>query len=223
MKLEEIEAAVEVQRKAYQLLLWLKQRARTDPDLFRSDPIEPFATGATCEEWVRRRRDSFPTHLRPTAEQVGAFAYVLSSFFKTSFRIAQVRHWDEVETTLVAGLTGDKGRRHKRHQVQRQNQAAQELRRLSLILLAEHCGQVVTVKAIEDACANPEFSQQLIRYAYGVELVRRCHYASQGAAVHRLWLELDEPVRKNLSASTIWKAREYLVAWLQATHRQQQK
>ncbi|MEK7779894.1 MAG: hypothetical protein AAB370_00165 [Verrucomicrobiota bacterium] len=212
MKLEEIETAVEVQRKAYQLLLWLKQRARTNPDLFRSEQIEPFATGATCEEWVRRCSDSFPTQWRPLAEEVRAFAYVLSSFFKTSFRIAEVRHWDEVETTLVAGLRGIRGRRHKQKLAQRQTQDAQDLRRLSLNLLSEECGQIVTAEDIEHAGADPEFSQQLTRYAYGVELVRRCHYASQGTVVHRLWLELDESVRKNLSASTIWKAREYLVA-----------
>jgi hypothetical protein len=80
--------------------------------------------------------------------------------------------------------------------------------------------QSVTMEDLEHACVNPEFSQQLTRYAYGVELVRRCHYASQGTAVHRLWLELDESVRKNLSASTIWKAREYLVSWLQTTNLQ---
>lgn len=222
MKCEEIETAVEVQRKAYQLLLWLKQRARTNPDLFRSEQIEPFATGATCEDWVRRRCDGFPTQLRPTAEQVRAFAYVLSSFFKTSFRIAEVRHWDDTETTLVAGLRGIRGRRHKQKVVQRQTKGAQELRRLSLNQLAEECGQNVTAEDLESDCVNPEFSQQLTRYAYGVELVRRCHYASQGTAVHRLWLELDEKIRKNLSASTIWKAREYLVAWLQAKNLQQQ-
>jgi hypothetical protein len=215
MKFEEFETAVEVQRKAYQLLLWLKQRARTNPDLFRSEQIEPFATGATCEDWVRRRCDSFPTNLRPTAEQLQAFAYVLSSFFKTSFRIAEVRHWDDTETTLVAGLRGIRGRRHKQKLTQRQTQNAHDLRRLSLNLLAEDCGQLVTAETLESACLNPEFCQQLTRYAYGVELVRRCHYASQGSAVHRLWLELDESVRKNLSADTIWKAREYLVEWLQ--------
>ncbi len=214
MKFEEIETAVEVQRKAYQLLLWLKQRARTNPALFRSEQIEPFANGATCEDWVRRCYDSFPVNLRPTAEQVRAFAYVFSSFFKTSFRISRMRHRDNTETTLVAGLRGIHGRRHKQKLVQRQMQDAQDLRLLSLNLLAEDSGHLVATETLKTACLNLEFYQQLTCYAYGVELVRRCHYASQGTAVHRLWLELDEQVRKNLSTNTIWKAREYLLEWL---------
>ncbi len=223
MKCEDIEAAVEVQRKAYQLLLWLKQRARNNPTLFHSEKTEPFANGTNCEEWVRHHCDSFPVHLRPNAEEVRKCGYVLSSFFKTSFRIAEVRHWDEVETTLVAGLRGIRGRRHKRKLAQRQTQDAQDLRRLSLGLLAEECGQAMTVENFEHACTNPEFFQQVTRYVYGVELVRRCHYASQGTGVHQLWLELDESVRKNLSATTIWKAREYLVDWLQSVKLQQLK
>ncbi len=215
MKFEDIENAVEVQRKAYQMLLWLKQRIRTNPKLFAPEQTEPFTTGATCEQWMGRHEDSFPVQLRPNPGQERAFAYVLASFFNTSFRIAEVRHWDTVETNLVAGMRGIRGRRHKQKVIQRQTQRAEDLRLLTLSQLAEEYGQDMQLEIFEKAVEDLDFSQQLTRYAYGVELVRRCHYASQGTAVHRLWLELDESVRKNLSANTIWKAREYLLKWLQ--------
>src|ERR1035438_2722206 len=100
MKLEDLEKAVEVQQKAYGLLLWLKQRARTHPELFSAEKVEPFASGDSCVAWVRRQSGGFPHQFRPTAGQVREFGFVLSSFFTTSFRILEVRHWDTVETRL---------------------------------------------------------------------------------------------------------------------------
>jgi len=55
----------------------------------------------------------------------------------------------------------------------------------------------------------------LALWAYGRELIRRTQFASQGGAVHRLWLALDEKARKRLSAEAILSARERLLQWLQ--------
>jgi hypothetical protein len=209
-----LEIAVAVQRQTYELLLWLKRRARTNRFLLTAEQLEAFDDGSACEEWVRCNLPNFPDHLRPRNDRVRSFAYVLSSFFRISFRVDEVRRQDEMETTLIAGTRGMKGRRHKRKVIQRKTADAENLRRWTLTSLAEECGLQLSAECFDLAKADAELWQQLTRYAYGVELVRRCHYASQGRGVHQLWLELDDAVRKNLTAETIWQVRERLLSWL---------
>jgi hypothetical protein len=80
--------------------------------------------------------------------------------------------------------------------------------------LADEQNVTLQPETLEQPFIEPEVFKNLTLWTYGCELVRRCHYASQGAGVHRLWLELDEKVRKNLSAKAIWQARAGLVQWL---------
>jgi hypothetical protein len=49
--------------------------------------------------------------------------------------------------------------------------------------------------------------------------MRRSQFASQGAAVHQMWLSLDKKARENLDADTIWQARERLCHVLMAAKR----
>ncbi len=214
MNATQLETAVELQRKAYGLLLWLKQRARTNPALFRPDEVAALASGETCAEWTGRRLASFPHEFRPADGQLRAFGFVLSSFLNTSFRIAESRQWDTAETTLVVGAATFRGRRHKQHATRRQQQVAEELCGLALGALADEHGLTVSAEQAEQALAATELSRDLRLWTYGCELVRRAEFASQGAAVHRLWLELEERDRKALSADSIWKARGRLLKWL---------
>lgn len=214
MNANQLEIAVELQRKAYGLLLWLKQRARTNPALFRPDEVMALASGETCAEWAGRRLASFPQEFRPADGQLRAFGFVLSSFLNTSFRVAETRQWDTVETTLVVGATVSRGRRHKQHAARRQQQVADELCGLAFGVLADEHGLTVSAELVAQALAATEVSRDLRLWTYGCELVRRAEFASQGAAVHRLWLELEERDRKTLSADSIWKARGRLVKWL---------
>lgn len=210
----QLEIAVELQRKAYGLLLWLKQRARTNPALLRPDEVAALASGETCAEWAGCRLASFPHEFRPADGQLLAFGFVLSSFLNTSFRVAESRRWDRAETTLVVGSTTFRGRRHKQHAMRRQQQVADELCGLALDALAEEHDLKVSAELVKQALAATEVARDLRLWTYGCELVRRVEFASQGAAVHRLWLELGQRDRKALSADSIWKARGRLLNWL---------
>ena len=218
MKEEDLQNAVEFQKRAYGLLLWLKRRARTNPDLLSAGLAESLAHGDKCADWIRQQAGNFPCELRPPAGKVRALGFLLSSFFSTSFRFATVRQWraDDFEATLVAGAIEFRGRRHKRHAGLRQQQAAEELIRLALVSLAEESGVKIPGERLEQMLSNPALAADLALWAYGCELVRRCAYASQGPGVHRLWLALDERTRKNLLAEGIWQARERLMQWLKS-------
>ena len=214
MKLDELEKAMELQRKAYGLLLWLKSRVRTNPAFLKSISGEPFASGEACAEWVRQRVSSFPELLRPRDAEIREFGFILSSFFGTSFRIAEVRTWERVETTIVAGSTSFRDRGHRRRAEQNHEHDALELRRLAMDELARENNFIFTAVMFDKLMATSEISATLTLWTYGRELVRRCKYASQGPAVHRLWLEIDSKLKKNLSVELVWKARGQLVNWL---------
>jgi hypothetical protein len=214
MQLNELERILPLQNKAYGLLLWLKKQARQEPDLLSPESIEALAHGDDCVEWIGRHFQRLPQEFRPKRSELKAFAYLLSSFFTTSFRVAETRFWDEVSTTLVVGAKKLRNARHKRHSERREREAADELKRHALKALADENGLSVSYNTQEEAISSPDIGQDLSFWTYGCELVRRSQFASQGCAVHRLWLELNEKSRKELSPERIWQSRERIVSWL---------
>lgn len=210
----QIEHTLKLHKLAYGVLMWLKEQARNNRSLIDSKAIEAMSGTTSCEDWVRRHLAMIPTHLRPEAGDVAAFSLLFASFFTTSFRVGQVRWWETVETTLVTGAKSFRNARHRKYSERREEEAATELKRLALTALAEAeglgCDPLLSQRAVETEAID----QDLALWTYVVELVRRAEFASQGAAVHRLWLALDERTRKNLSVERVWKARMNLVAWL---------
>jgi hypothetical protein len=55
MKFSEIERVVGLHKKAYDILLWLKQAARSKPRLLSEDETYLLASGDKCVVWVKRR------------------------------------------------------------------------------------------------------------------------------------------------------------------------
>src|SRR5258705_9831351 len=103
MELKELERIVPLHKKAYALLLWLKEQARRRPALLSTENIEMLGHGNECVEWIAQHFDKFPQELRPTRLELRAFAHLFSSFFSTSFRVGELRSWDDVGRTLVVG------------------------------------------------------------------------------------------------------------------------
>lgn len=216
MEFSELERVVGLHKKGYDILLWLKQAARSKPRLLSEDETDLLASGEKCVFWVKRHLNDLPLELRPSPDDFRPVGYLLSSFFHTSFRVAEVRGWDTVETTLVRGAKSFKNARHKRHSDRRETQAAIELKRIAITTLAEDCGVSLAPESREPALTDPEIAHDLTLWTYGCELVRRTEFAPQGSSVHRLWLELDEKARKRFSAESIWQARERLERWLRS-------
>lgn len=214
MELTELERIVGLQQKVYRVLLWLKEQVRRKPAILNPEKTQALSSGNTCAEWLKRHLNDLPNEFRPNPGEFRAFGNLFSSFFTTSFHVGEVRNWDVVETTLIRGAKEFRDRRHKRHSERREGEAADELKRLSLVALAEEHRLTVPPGVQERALAAADLALDLTLWTYGCELMRRARFASQGGAVHRLWLELNEKTRKNLSAESIWQARERLVRWL---------
>ena len=214
MNQPEIERTLKLHKLAYGLLIWLKEQARNNRSLLDSKAIEAMSSAKSCEEWLVSHLSMIPFNLRPGANDISAFSYLFSSFFSTSFRIGSTRWWERVETTLVTGAKTFRDRRHKKHSERREAEAAEELKRLALLALAEEA-ELRRKPLWTQTIAIPQtISDDLSLWTYVRELVRRAEFASQGSSVHRLWLELGERTRKNLSVEMVWRARANLILWL---------
>jgi len=215
MEVTELQTILDLHKKAYDLLLWLNGQARSRPALLKSAQAESLASTERCVAWLKRHLNDFPVELRPRPDEFQVFGHLFSSFFSTSFRVVETQGWDAVETSLSRGAKSPRGRRHKKHTERREETAADELKRLALAGLAEERGLNLPANTLEHALTEPSLAVDLALWTYARELIRRTQFTSQGGAVHRLWLALDEKVRKRLSAESIIKSRDRLLQWLE--------
>jgi len=220
---QQIAHTLELHKRTYELLMWLKQQANGNGAWLNQKAMEEMSSAKTCQDWVTRHCAMFPVVLRPAKDELGNFSHLFASFFATSFRVGLDRSWGAEKTTLVTGTKAFKGRRHRRYSGQRELDAALALKRAALTALAENSQVNCESAAIERCLTLEEYQPDLTLWTYACELVRRCQFATQGPVVHRLWLEIDEQVRKNLSADTVWNARSRLVQWLTGNPFRQEK
>lgn len=200
MKIEELEKALHLQKSAYALLLWFAKEAS---DLLVEEAL---TNAAACVPWLNRHLNQIPSDSRPKPDDVYAFALMLTSFFNTSFHLERTG----VKVRLVRGRKFKDGRNRKYAQG-RAELAATELTRIALKALVDE-ESILSPDSLVNAVLGDETLQAAVSlWSYGCELVRRSQFASQGPAVHHLWLELDEQKRRRLNAETIWKARSRLI------------
>ena|SRR6266540_270947 len=167
VELTELERIVGLQQKTYGLLLWLKEQARRKPEILNLEQTQALSSGDRCVKWIKHQLNDLPHEFRPKPDEFRAFGYLFSSFFTTSFRVGDVRKWDVVETTLIRGAKEFRGRRHKRHSERREREAADELKLLALIALAEEHGLAVTSGVQERALAAADLALDLALWTYG--------------------------------------------------------
>jgi hypothetical protein len=215
MEQEEVASVLELQRKAFDLLLWIGKSAASQPMLLSGESVESLKYAASCRAWIERMTGSFPVALRVEEKDLEAFSYLLSAFFSTSFRVEESKfvHYDsEIESyktgtrrRLVANPPLSKAARQK---------AEQSSRNLQLIALEELAIENnidLSNPQLQVLVERPDLAQPLSLWSYAHELVRRSRFASQGAGVYALWRALDESTRANLNADDVWRAREVLV------------
>lgn len=217
MKREELEKVMSLQKRAYGLLMWVNQAARSNPVMFSAEAVNRIRTAEGCAEWINHHLNSLPREFWPEPAELVAYARLFSSFFATSFRVGEVGRRDSmrVETGLVTGAKKINDRRHKKHLERRQKEAALVLKRAALTALAEEAGAVAPVADLDAIIASAELGAKVTLWTYACELKRRTEYVSQGTAVHELWLELDEKLRKRMDVEMVWKVRDELVTCFQ--------
>lgn len=209
-----------MQRKAYNLLLWLDEQARHQNDMLSDENVAAWKFANSCEDWVRRMIGIFPRDLRPEESDIPAFSHLMSSFFNTSFRVDSTVElkWDsegrktlgfETHRKLVVGVLST---RKTKGQKEKQAESAHNLQLIALEELAIENDCDLSPEQLKTLAHKAEIRDALNLYSYAHELVRRSQFASQGAAVHGLWSTMDKKTRQNLNTEIIWQAHETLLA-----------
>lgn len=221
MTKEELVRVLDLQRKAYNLLLWIDEQARHQADLLSDENVAAWKYADSCQSWVRQMSGIFPRDFRTEENDISAFSHLMPSFFNTSFHVEEKtvskysHSYDsyiaDKRVRLVAGVSST---RKTKAQKEKTLESARHLQFIALEELAIENDCDLSREQLENLTRKIETSDALNIYSYAHELMRRSQFASQGAAVHSLWQSMDKKTRQKLNAETIWQARETLVAAL---------
>lgn len=171
---DRLAVAVELQQRAYRLLLWLSRGMKlgwATSEAF-GDVVR---YAAEAEQWLASNIDSLPPSARPPDGALMPYATMFASFLATS--------WELRQTGRGVDLT-------VRHLSPKSNAAAVALKRLALVRLADELELPFRPDELEPLLRERDLAEPLAWLAYGVELLRRTEYASQGEGIARLWREI---------------------------------
>ncbi len=202
---DEVAELLRLHDKAYQLLLWLGQRAVRHPKALSPEVVQQLARPATCAEWLAASRLSLPANVLPDKGMQDAFVNLFSSFFSTSFHVEHVSLGNKLlDSSLSTGSSA--GRRNPSGFI-----AAQAL-------ALRHLGGSENIR-ISDAEARTlakrkSMQPNLLLWTYVWELDRRAKGKGKGEVVHRIWRSLPVDLRKNMTTEAVWEARNRLLETL---------
>ena len=222
MNLTDIQMALDLQQQALAFLLAARDSGRAASGPLDEVTVAAWKHADSCAEWVEKHYQELPAVNRPERREIPVFAQLLSSFFTTSFSTFSVptfnKRGEDVTQVQIRALPQRRldGTRKSNAVREREKTAARALRAYAFEALAEECGVDEARANFAAAETNASLSADLTLWTYAIQLVNRTQFASQGPAVYRLWLELPESTRKNLTAELVWRARQRLLEFLQS-------
>ena len=219
---------VDLQGRSYRLLRWVGESLRSGTLRFGvvHDTLE---WSVAAREWVGRNRESLPPDVRPSPDELDAFAHLFASYLSTSFDLAGQASVQKASTTgcycrFCAYLVAASRLRVKTPD-RKAAQGARQMKELYLSALASETGTPLPYPALDALLSDPTLAEDIAWATYGREIVRRSQFASQGEGVLVLWREIawDKrgKIRKNfaLSAERILRAEAAIVGrWGAAAH-----
>lgn len=220
---DQIESAVEIQHKSYDLLLWLG--SAIDSGLITFARSHRYANPAdTTYEWFNEHYDYLPEAFRPERERLRPFCNYFGSYVTTSFDLVD-RPGSRLESScgcfceLCARLVNASHLRPKRLR-QRDKDADKEKRISRVIRLAQEAGLPVSNDFAAGIAAGP-FLRDAAYSAYGEALLERIAGSEGGPYLLALWRQIawkpeGSPIKGfRLAATDIFQAELQLVAELE--------
>jgi hypothetical protein len=199
---ENISKLLGLHQKAYRLLLFLAEQAKSNPSAFTDVVVEALSRKTSCARWLSANAAWIPKELKPKGEDASGFSALFSSFFGTSFRIDTLE-WDgkAVDSTLRTGSrSGSISIRNVKH-----------LKAMSLKYLCSQEGVRLDAARAGQLAGHKSIERELSLWAYVWGLDRRRKGKSKGPVVHKLWRSIPIDVRKNLTTDAVWNARQRLM------------
>lgn len=225
---EEIATSLGLHERAYEALIWLSNTSFARPQMLTSGTAAVLQKADACVDWVSAHIHDFPARVRPSPENVQAFARLFASFFQTSFRIERRLHTREEFYRITrnrdeaAGRDRLSSRKVPRGLTRKRKDEATHLKYRALTYLADE-NRPGFGDGARELIMEPTVRRELVLWTWACELIHPSRGEPHGPAVHMLWRQMDEPTRKQISPERIWQARERLTDELIASIRQHQR
>jgi hypothetical protein len=225
---EELQQAVNLQRKSYNLLRWLTNAVSNG--VIRFDRAHDYLDEAqAAKEWIERHYLNLPLDCRPETEELGPFAQFFATYLTTSFDLVKQpgkRLYSGCGcpctwcSYLVAASHLQPKKIYRRDKVR-----ARKMKIAALQQLAYKCDTRLAQQQAEELVDSPDSAMHASLLAYGQQLVDRTRGFSGGLAVLALWREIawdkTAPKKKfQLEAENILNAQDSLAKKLVGSNSQ---
>jgi hypothetical protein len=190
---DEIDRAVDLQRRSYNLLRWLS--TAISKGIIQFDRAHDYLdAAAAAQEWIESHLLNLPPNCRPASDQLEPFARFFATYLTTSFELVEkpgerVTTYCSCYCPMCTYLVAAPHLR-ARKVLRRDKERAQRLKVATLQQVArEHnvsLDQDQAMKLID----SPESALEVSLVAYGQQLVARTYGRSEGPAVLALWREI---------------------------------
>jgi hypothetical protein len=222
LDLKKLEATLVLHEKTFALFRWVSKRIR-DQALAISHIHGKLSDVDIAIEWLQKNYDNLPKEIRPSLNEVSAFAHLFVSYLKTSFEFdnGYIRSPCDCYCSFCAYLCNAPYLKI-RALSKKSRKTAEALKRLCLEEIAESIGESVNCAVTRKLTSDKSpIARELAIATYAKELIRRTEYTTQGEASYALWREFawidGHPNRDfHLTANLILRAHGKIIAVLKA-------
>jgi hypothetical protein len=188
-----VEEAVELQRRSYELMVWLGQAVRRGFVSF--DTAHEYATAQeSARDWILEHWANIPPRCRPTASKgppLTRFANVFTSYMETSFELVEkpgkrLHSGCGCMCPCCAYLVAVPHLQPKRVGAP-DKKRARTLARAAIEEIARDTGGELPREMAEAMLDDRSLKESAALVAYAAELFRRCDGSSTGHYVLALW------------------------------------
>lgn len=187
----EIEEAIELQTKGYELLRWLEKA-------FNDGFIAPEAVHSygTLEEsaraWITRHRTNLPESARPSVEQLGPFSRFFSTYLDSTFDLdanpGQQLYSPEAHCFCPLCSWMVKVPHLKPKKVYRSDKRrAEDMKRSFVVALAAELDRTLSNSEADGLLGHPDLPEPIALCTYASDLLRRIKGYAVGPATLALW------------------------------------
>lgn len=224
---EKLAYAVDLQKKAYELLMWTNSALKDGVISFKA--MHQYASiSDSAQDWVTRHYENIPAKARPEQDDIPAFCEMFSTFLQNSFDLIEKPGKNLFSTDahcfcpLCSWLVNAPHLKTKKVQPQ-DRKRADKLMKNEVMQKALEQSVTLDEKLVDKLLDDRNLVTSIALCAYGTDLLRRLNGVATGPAVLELWRRFAwTPTRSpqkgfKLSADLIMDAEKLLVSKLLET------
>lgn len=193
LKADELVQAVDLHRRSYNLLLWL--RTAIAKGVIQTTRAHEYMDEAeAAEDWIAGHYLNLPPNCRPEREQLKPFSRFFATYLTTSFELIDqpVQHLESkcgCYCPICAYLTGPHHLKTKKL-FRRDKERARKIKIVALQQLSREQNKYLTEEQAEKLVDSHVTAREVALLAYGQQLMARTRGNAEGPAVLALWREI---------------------------------